>query len=94
MDKEVHVINGKGRMGQCDHYPKFSIQIVEPEGDVRWTKNRRDSIHPDIGSDRVDTVKIGQICVSCENVFTSDAEFHSENECTRCFERRTVIDRN
>ena len=92
--KEIHVINGTGSMRQCDLYPEKSMHSVSiDENGVRWTKGGRDSIHPDIGSEPHDKIIVGNMCSDCENVFTDSALFVGE-DCVRCHERKTIVNRN
>jgi len=98
---ELHEITGKGKLGQCDLYPKHSLQKVDLEDGKRYTNNRRDFINIDIGSKKLDLLpsemesmlEQGKKCYSCKNTFTKEAEFNTENECIRCHERKTIVNR-
>ena len=92
--REIHVINGTGKMRQCDLYPEKSMHAVTvDENGIRWTKGGRDSIHPDIGSEVHEKEFIGQMCYNCGNVFTGSALFVGE-DCVRCHERKTLLNRD
>lgn len=97
--KQIHIITGKG----CDLCPTDSFQIVDVDSNgIRWIKQGRDSIHPSVTSQKVDSsyIKHAGICVSCENVFNEDGfkQFVPQQYevliCKRCHEKRTIVNRN
>ena len=91
--KQIHVINGTGKMRQCDQFPIHSVHIVKvDQNGIRWKINGVNSIHPDIGSEIHSKNIIGNMCYNCGNTFTSEAEF-VEDKCVRCHERKNVLNR-
>ena len=90
-------ITGEGNMKNgCDICPKDSIQFVSiDENGVRWTREGRDAIHPDISSVEVSHLsdQIQKCCNTCKNFFILEAVFH-EGTCDRCYKRMNGIPRD
>jgi len=84
-------------MGQCDFHPTLSLHRSQLIDGKRMTHNGKVRIHKDIESKVVpDDCFVGsKKCEShCKNTFVASAEFYSETECIRCYEKRTKVNRS